>query len=66
MKQKLWCCVGYFFNEPLYNLLSLSYTKSESIRKHIEGGEWDWKTAKKSGWKCMKVEVEIKPINEVK
>ena len=66
MKTKLWCCVGSSFKEPTYAYDSLSYNRSVSIEKHIKGGSWGWDQWKSKGWKCIKVEVEIKPINEVK
>jgi len=66
MKQKLWCCIGFDFSrdpkKPDYWLESLAKTKEQSILRN--GG--DWETYKKRGWKCIKVEVTIKPINEVK
>lgn len=37
-----------------------------SIRKHLREGYWDWKKWKAKGGKCIKVEVIINPINEVK
>ena len=62
MKQKLWCCVGYDFKEPVYDYESLAYYKKRSITKHLREGYWDWKTWQKKGWKCIRVEVTIKPI----
>lgn len=65
MKQKLWCCVDFCRDKSYYELQSLSDTRKDSKAVILEYYS-DWKTAKKSGWKCIKVEVEIKPINEVK
>lgn len=62
MKQKLWCCVGFGFTEPLYDWTSLSCKRTDSIKKCINGTNWTWVKFKKKGWKCIKVEVEIKPI----
>ena len=62
MKQKLWCCVGFNSKEPYYGWQSLSYTRTKSIKKHIGGGCWSWNKWKRKGWKCIKVEVTIKPI----
>ena len=63
MKQKLWCCVGLNFKKgPYYAWQSLSYKRTESIKKHIDGGAWNWLKWKSKGWKCIKVEVTIKPI----
>lgn len=62
MKQTLWCCVGFDFSsdpkKPDYWIETLAITKKKSILKN--GG--DWEKYKKRGWKCIKVEVEIKPI----
>lgn len=66
MKTKLWCCVGFNFKEPYYQWQSLNYTRSESIKLHIGNSNWNWIKWKNIGWKCIKVEVIIKPINEVK
>jgi hypothetical protein len=41
---------------------TLSYTKKGSIKKHIEYSFWTWHKWKTKGWKCIQVEVEIKPI----
>lgn len=66
MKRKLWCCVGFQFKKPYYQWHSLAYTKSASIKLHTGGGDWTWIKWKSKGWKCIKVEVIINPINEVK
>ena len=58
MKTKLWCCVK---NEN-YQFSTLSYRKRDSIDSFI--GNWKWEVFKKDGWKCIKVEVEIKPIGK--
>jgi hypothetical protein len=62
MKQKLWCCVRPTPNETYYELESLSYTKHLSILFFEREGAFEWKEFKKRGWKCIRVEVEIKPI----
>jgi hypothetical protein len=62
MKQKLWCCVGFNFKEPYYDWQSLSYKRTNSIKDHIKGSSWNWLQWKKAGWKCIRVEVEIKPL----
>jgi hypothetical protein len=61
MKQKLWCCVDINFGKSYYELQSLSDKKKDSMA-FVLGYYSDWETAKKSGWKCIRVEVEIKPI----
>jgi hypothetical protein len=62
MKQKLWCC--YNTESDTYYLPSLSYRKSDS--QDVLRGNWKWEKLRETGWECIKVEVEIKPINEVK
>ena len=62
MKQTLWCCVGFQFEKPYYFFPSLAETRKRSIEKLPIGS---WEIRKKHGWKCIKVEVIIKPINEV-
>ena len=65
MKIKLWCCVGFDFKEPYYYLPSLAGSKKGATLR-FNNGEYIWENYKKKGWKCIKVEVTIKPINEVK
>jgi hypothetical protein len=60
MKTKLWCCV-YGINNPIYIFHSLAQTKSASINK-CTGTKLQWDNWQKRGWKCIRVEVEIKPI----
>jgi hypothetical protein len=60
MKQKLWCC--YNIETDVYYLPSLSYKKSYS--QDMLRGNWEWEKLQESGWKCIKVEVEIKPIKK--
>jgi hypothetical protein len=65
MKQNLWCCVKKY-KKTFYDFSTLAETKKRSI-KYFEGeGIFKWQDFKDNGWKCIKVEVEIKPINEVK
>ena len=59
MKTTLWCCVGFGFEKPYFHLPSLAEKKKDSILKF---SMWNWKLMQKDGWKCIKVEVEIKPI----
>lgn len=66
MKQKLWCCVGFDFKTPYFQWHSLAYTRSQSIKLHTESSVWTWRKWKSKGWKCIKVEVIINQINEVK
>ncbi len=66
MKQKLWCWVGFDFPKPYYDWQTLHYTRTSSIKKHIEGSSWDWRQWEKVGWKCIRVGIIIKPLNEVK
>jgi hypothetical protein len=63
MKQTLWCCVGFKFTSPCYDWSSLSYKRTDSIKKFITGSSWNWIKWKSKGWKCIKVSVEIKPLN---
>ena len=65
MKQKLWCCVNNNLLPECY-LPSLAHKKSDSIVALITGSTMTWKGCQEYGWKCIKVEVTIKPINEVK
>jgi hypothetical protein len=58
MKQKLWCCVATIKDKQYYDYSSLRPLKSDSVKIYGD----DWKKMEKSGWKCIKVEVEIKPI----
>ena len=64
MKTKCWCCVGYNFKEAYYNWQSLSSMRSTCIKKHTGNSNWNWREWEKRGWKCIKVEVEIKPIGK--
>ena len=41
--------------------LSLSYQKSTCIKSFIQGSNMTWGQTKKHGWKCIKVDVNIKP-----
>jgi hypothetical protein len=66
MKQKLWCCVCTIKGRLCFDWPTLAGTKKESIKKFEAEGIWNWENHKKRGWKCIKVKVEIKPINEVK
>jgi hypothetical protein len=61
MKQKLWCCVKEF-KKTFYDFSTLAETKKRSIKCFEDEGFFEWKEFKKRGWKCIKVEVEIKPI----
>ena len=63
--QKLWCCVDTNFNNPLYYLPSLSHRKKDSILATVNS-ILTWDDLQAMGWKCIKVEVIIKPLNEVK
>jgi hypothetical protein len=63
MKQKLWCCVCTIKGRQYYDYSSLRPLKSDSVKIYDEYG---WEKMQKTGWKCIRVEVEIKPINEVK
>ena len=58
MKQKLWCCV----RGGKYELYTLKYTRKDSIKELRLGSIWEWKDCQTFGWKCIKVEVTIKPI----
>jgi hypothetical protein len=66
--QKLWCCVSPNGEE---NYKSLADSKVESIFSHTSpysdrtpAGYWNyWES---DGWRCVKVEVTIKEIKEVK
>lgn len=62
MKQTLWCCVDTNFDTPIYYLPSLSHTKRDSILA-ATNGFMGWSDLQSMGWKCIKVEVIIKPIN---
>jgi hypothetical protein len=61
MKQKLWCCVDYHTGKPNYYSQSLHHRKNDSIET-VRHYFVDWETAERLGWKCIRVEVEIKPI----
>jgi len=61
MKETLWCCVGFQFKNPYYFIPSLAEKRKDSIRKLPVG---NWGIRKKQGWKCIKVEVIIKPIKK--
>lgn len=62
MKQTLWCCV----KKSNYDWTALSYKRTDSIKSFMQGSLSAWQQWKSKGWKCIKVEVEIKPLNEVK
>jgi len=64
MKTKLWCCVDYKPEEPNYYLPSLAHKKKDSKLSLKYNSGISFKDLE--GWKCIKVEVTIKPINEVK
>ncbi len=67
MKTKLWCCAYTIKNEERSDFRSLAKTRHESIGICSDSA-YDWKIMKnnKWKWKCIKVEVIINPINEVK
>lgn len=63
MKEQLWCCIGTNFKNTYYDWYTLSYTRRDSIKKAVgETKNMDWKWHKKKGWKCIKVTVEITPL----
>ena len=66
MKQKLWCCVDTNFDSPIYYLPSLSHRKRDSILVMTVNSKLKWNEYQELGFECIKVEVIIKPINEVK
>ena len=59
MKQKLWCCVATIKGRQYYDFDSLAALKSDSIKRY---GKYGWMEMQRKGWKCIKVEVTIKPI----
>ena len=60
MKTILWCCVGIDFkNGPYYDWTSLSYKRTDSIRKLAQTLK-GWRYYKSKGWSCQRVEVQIK------
>lgn len=44
---------------------TLRTTKSKCISTFLEGSELPWKVAKKNGWKCIKVQASLQPINNI-
>ena len=63
--QKLWCCVNNNL-QPDYYIPSLAHRKSDSISALIYAATMTWKDCQEYGWKCIRVEIIIKPLNEVK
>jgi hypothetical protein len=61
MKQKFWCCVNNNL-QPDYYLPSLAHRKSDSIATFLIDHTMTWKDSQEYGWKCIRVEVIIKPI----
>lgn len=56
------------FNQTLYAMVgkkqnvdytTLSCQKKQCIKNFLEGTSMTWKEAKKYGWKCIKVDVQI-------
>lgn len=41
------------------DVLTLAYTKTECIKKFLEISTMKWVQAKRFGWKCVKVDVNI-------
>ena len=42
---------------------TLNYYKKDCINKFLKGSTLDWKQAKKIGWKCEKVDVDIASVS---
>jgi len=62
MKQTLWCCVNDKLEDPGYYLNSFANKKADSILKFTMDTKINWESFKSLGWKCIRVEVIIKPI----
>lgn len=43
---------------------SLSYTRTDSIKKFVRGSKWKWNWWRRRGWRCVRVnityEIQIK------
>lgn len=62
-KQKDWICIQLQHGKPWFRRDTLSYNRKSSIEILLKESGMDWKRAKKYGWVCKKVSVEITVLN---
>lgn len=57
--KKMWVCIG---GKSYPDYSSISYTRTDSIKKCIAGTNWTWRKYKSNGWQCVKVNIEFDPL----
>lgn len=65
IEENKWVCIcENAKNEGFVDSSSLSYTRTNSIKKFVGDGKWNWNWWRRRGWRCVRVnityEIQIK------
>lgn len=63
MTEQLWCCIRKDHKgEDNFDWQSLSWRRTDSIKKCVGTGDITWVEYKKWGWRCVKVNMTLEII----